>query len=257
MDNDKLIAELKNCCRPPEPERKTEFFQMLAEQRPMEQSLKEKRSATQGPVYSRRFVMNHGEFLLGQMLYIRKRSWVLSGIILLFIMGICCNNSGHYPFALTPLLAAGVLVETERSFRFKMAELEHAARFSLKSIVLARMFLMGAVDTAGLLAAICVVRPLLPYSLIRTFLYMMVPYLAASLAGSVYERKNRADHDWGVIAICILTSALFAAAPVFYSRLYEERLTVVWAAAFIVLIGSLAAGMAGWARELEEPAWSL
>ena len=35
---------------------------MLAEQRPMEQSLKEKRSATQGPVYSRRFVMNHGEF---------------------------------------------------------------------------------------------------------------------------------------------------------------------------------------------------
>ncbi len=35
---------------------------MLAKQRPMEQSLKEKRSATQGPVYSRRFVMNHGEF---------------------------------------------------------------------------------------------------------------------------------------------------------------------------------------------------
>lgn len=247
MDNKKLIIELRKICQTPETERKKEFFQGLAEQKLTEQNLADRR----------RFVMSHGEFLLGQLFYIQKRSWALSAVILLFITGICGRNPGYCPFALTPLLAAVILVETERSFRWKMAELEHAARFSLKSIVLARMFLVGIVDTVGLLVVICVVRPYFSYSLIRLFLYMMVPYLSASLAGSVYERKRRTDHDWGIIMICILSSAFFSAAPVICDWLYEEKLTIIWAAAFFILMSSLVSSISGWVRELEEPVWSL
>lgn len=245
MENKKLIATLSKICRAPEPEGKAEFLQRLEEQ---------------GLTNRRSTAMSHGEFLLGQLPYIEKWIWLLSGAIFLFLMGICYNNPGNYPFALTPLLAAGVLVETRRSYRWKMAELEYTARFSLRSVMLARMFLIGAVDTVGLLIVICAVSPWLSYSVTRVFLYMMVPYLCASFLGSVYERKQRAHHGWGSIVICVLASAFFAAAPFIYGRLYEERMTLLWAAAFVLLVCGLIDSMRKWAREMnferEEPVWS-
>ena len=134
--------------------------------------------------------------------------------------------------------------------------MEYAARFSLRSVILARMFLLGAADTAGLMIVILLVRPCFSYSLTRVFLYMMVPYLTASWLGSVYERKQRTDHGWGSVLICFLSSAAFAAAPVFFERLYEERLTVIWAAVFALLTFSLAGSIREWICGMEEPVWN-
>ena len=241
MDNDKIIKHLKEICSTSEPEEKKAFFQGLEDR---------------GLTSRRPVVINHGDFLLRQFLYVGKWIWLLSAVLLLCITGICYGNTGNYPFALTPLLAAGILVETGRSFRWKMAELEYTARFSLRSVMLARMFLVGIVETAGLLVVIWVVRPWFSYSLIRVFLYMMVPYLAASLLGSVYERKNRSDNNWGSIIICFLSSGLFAAAPYCLSSLYEERFTVIWTVAFILLVFSLVFSMRRWICELEEAVWN-
>ena len=241
MDNDKIIKHLKEICSTSEPEEKKAFFQGLEDR---------------GLTSRRPVVINHGDFLLRQFLYVGKWIWLLSAVILLCITGICYGNTGNYPFALTPLLAVGILVETGRSFRWKMAELEYTARFSLKSVMFARMFLVGIVETAGLLVVIWVVRPWFSYSLIRVFLYMMVPYLAASLLGSVYERKNRSDNSWGSIVICFFSSGLFAAAPYCRSSLYEERFTVIWTVAFILLVFSLVVSMRRWICELEEAVWN-
>ena len=242
MNEERLILQIRELCISPRPEKKREFLQHLREHGMMNRRLP---------------VMSHGEFLAGQLFYIGKWIWILSGFLLLFITWVCCRHPGNYPFALTPLLAAGILLETRRSFRWKMAELEYTARFSLRSVFLARMFLVGAVDTAGLLIVICAIRNWLSYSLIRAFLYMMVPFLCASLFGSLYERKQRADHGWGSIVICIFSSAFFAAAPFVYSRLYEERLTVIWAVAFVLLVCSLVISMRRWIHEMEEPVWNL
>lgn len=241
MDNDKIIKHLKEICSTSEPEEKKAFFQGLEDR---------------GLTSRRPVVINHGDFLLRQFLYVGKWIWLLSAVLLLCITGICYGNTGNYPFALTPLLAAGILVETGRSFRWKMAELEYTARFSLRSVMLARMFLVGIVETAGLLVVIWVVRPWFSYSLIRVFLYMMVPYLAASLLGSVYERKNRSDNSWGSMIICFLSSGLFAAAPYCLSSLYEERFTVIWTVVFILLVFSLVVSMRRWICELEEAVWN-
>ena len=241
MDNDRIIEHLKEICQTPEPEEKEAFFQGLKER---------------GLTSRRPEAINHGDFLLRQFFYVGKWIWLLSAVILLCITGICYGNTGNYPFAITPLLAVGILVETERSFRWKMAELEYVAIFSLRSVMLARMFLVGIVETAGLIVVICVVRPWFSYSLIRVFLYMMVPYLAASLSGSVYERKTRSDNSWGSIIICFLSSGFFAAAPYFLSILYEERFTVIWTVAFILLFFSLAVSMRRWICELEEAVWN-
>ena len=241
MDNDKIIKHLKEICSTSEPEEKKAFFQGLEDR---------------GLTSRRPVVINHGDFLLRQFLYVGKWIWLLSAVSLLCITGICYGNTGNYPFALTPLLAVGILVETGRSFRWKMAELEYTARFSLRSVMLARMFLVGIVETAGLLVVIWVVRPWFSYSLIRVFLYMMVPYLAASLLGSVYERKNRSDNSWGSMIICFLSSGLFAAAPYCLSSLYEERFTVIWTVVFILLVFSLVVSMRRCICELEEAVWN-
>ncbi len=242
MDNDRIIKHLKEICRTPEPEEKKAFFQGLEER---------------GLTSRRPEVINYGDFLLRQFFYVGKWIWLLAAILLLCIAGICYGNTGNYPFALTSLLAVGILVETGRSFRWKMAELEYTARFSLRSVMLARMFLVGVVETAGLMVVILVVRPWFSYSLIRVFLYMMVPYLSASLSGSVYERKNRSDNGWGSIIICFLLSGFFAAVPYCLSTLYEERFTVIWTVVFILLILSLVVSVHRWICELEEPVWNL
>ena len=241
MNNEMIIAQMKEICRLRRPEGKREFFSGLR---------------ARGLLHRRQVAMSHGEFLAGQLCYIEKWVWVLSGMLMLFIVWVCSRNTGNYPFALTPLLAVGILAETGRSYRWKMAELEYAARFSLRSIVLARMFLVGLIDTAGLLIVTFAVRSYLTYSLIRVFLYMMVPYLTAALLGSLYERKKRRDAGLGSIVICILSSVFFAVAPFFVSILYEESLIIIWAAAFILLTCSLAASVREQMREMEEPIWN-
>ena len=271
MDDKRLTAALREYCRreycpAPEPGRKAEFFRKIEKE---------------GLADRRPFAMSQAEFLLGQFSYIDKRVWLLSAAVLLLIIVIGRSAPGNelfaltpsvpepsamepsalepsalMPFALTPLLAAGILAETGRSYRFKMAELEYTARFSLRSVMLARLFVVGTVDTAGILIAVWAVLPRLSYSLLRVFLYMMVPYLSACLLGSLYERKHRADNGWGSIAICILSSAFFAAAPFVYSRLYEERLTILWAAAFALLVCGLAGSMRKWACGMEGPVWN-
>ena len=239
--NNVIIAQMKEICRTGGPEGKREFFRELR---------------ARGLLHRRPVAMSHGEFLAGQLCYIEKWVWVLSWMLMLFIVWVCSRNTGNYPFALTPLLAVGILAETGRSYRWKMAELEYAARFSFRSIVLARMFLVGLIDTAGLLIVTFAVRSYLTYSLIRVFLYMMVPYLLAAFLGSLYERKKRTDAGLGSIVICLLSSAVFAAAPIFMSSLYEESLTIIWATAFILLICSLAVSVREQMREMEEPIWN-
>ena len=241
MNNEKLISQIREFCHSPQPENKREFFQYLKEQGMMNRRLR---------------VMSHGEFLACQLFYIGKWIWMLAGSLLVFIIWISYRHPGNYPFALTPLLALGILLETSRSFRWKMAEFEHAARFSLRSVILARLFLLGTVNTTGLLIVILIVRPCFSYSLLRVFLYMMVPYLTASWLGSVYERMHRTDQGLGSTMICLLSSAFFAAAPAFFSRLYEERLTVFWAAAFILIMCSLAVNLREWIQSKEEPVWN-
>ena len=241
MDNACIVEQMKKTWVAPEPAGKEEFFL---------------RAEENGLLDLRPAVITHREFLAIQLFYIEKRIWVLSGFLLLFLAWICSRNAGNYPFALTPLLAAGILFETGRSERWNMAELEQAARFSARSVLLARSFLLGVIHTAGLVILIPVVRPFYSYSVIRVFLYMMVPYLTAAFLGSLYERKYRTDRGWGSVLICILSSVAFASVPLFFRQLYEERLLVLWAAVLILMICGLTVCIWKSISEKEEPVWS-
>lgn len=241
MKREMFDGRMREICISPEPEGKGEFFRCLNEQ---------------GLLNRRPAVIDHKEFLAIQLFYIEKWLWALSGSMLLLITWVCSRNAGNYSFALTPLLAAGILLENRRSGRWKMTELEQAARFSARSVLLARAFLLSTVNTAGLLAVIWAVRSFFSFSPVRVFLYMMVPYLTASLLGSVYERRHRKDQGLGSVVVCILSSVFFASLPFFFNALYEERLTVLWAAAFILMLCGLTACIREGIAEKGEPIWN-
>ena len=241
MSKKDMIEQMRKFWITPEPAEKEDFFL---------------RVRGNGFLNRRPAVISHKEFLAIQLFYIGKWIWVMSGLLMLFIVWVCSRNAGNYPFALTPLLAAGILFETGRSGRCSMTELEQAARFSARSVLLARAFLLGAINTAGLVIIILVVRPFYSYPVIRVFLYMIVPYLTAALLGSAYERRHRTDHGWGSVLICIMSSAVFASAPFFFQQLYEERLVVLWAAVFILMICGLTVCIWKSISEREEPVWN-
>ena len=108
MNHKNITEQIRELGFAPEPERKKEFFRHVGDM---------------GLLTRRPVVISHKEFLAIQFFYIEKRIWIMSGFLLLFIAWICCRHSGNYPFALTPLLAAGILFETGRSRRWKMTEL--------------------------------------------------------------------------------------------------------------------------------------
>lgn len=101
------------------------------------------------------FVMSRRAFYLTQLGYIRKRIWLLSGLLMVlavrmayFIgnrsleMGrekalLCCIS------AVVPLLAVLVIAEVNRSFTCGMNELEMSTRHNLLEVYLARGIFMG------------------------------------------------------------------------------------------------------------------
>ena len=96
MKREMFAGRMREICISPEPEGKGEFFQRLN---------------GQGLLNRRPAVIDHKEFLAIQLFYIEKWLWALSGSMLLLITWVCSRNAGNYSFALTPLLAAGILLE--------------------------------------------------------------------------------------------------------------------------------------------------
>ncbi|MBR0367982.1 MAG: hypothetical protein IJH86_06255 [Clostridia bacterium] len=131
------------------------------------------------------------EMVLTQAAYIRGRVWVAAGAALIpALLGAfrLPGNAARLMGALLPFSAGIAVLETRRSRDYSMAELERATRFSLRSVVFARMLAIGAVDLGVILlsAAALSARSGLPVP--RTTAEISAPFLAAAWAGLYIER---------------------------------------------------------------------
>ena len=85
-------------------------------------------------------------FMLQQVFYIRKITWLISFFISVCAF-LCADAIGKdcvwIISSMVPLLAVCSITESARSKTYGMAELEQASRFSLKSVMLARMGIMS------------------------------------------------------------------------------------------------------------------
>lgn len=134
------------------------------------------------------------EFVCAQAAYIRKWIWGVS--IAVFGVSLLGAMSAVPDFvwlisALTPFLAVTVAAECGRSVDYGMAELEMATRFSLKSVLFARLGILGVEN----LAILCLMfllgtgsgllRP------VQTGVCILTPYLLTAFIGMSIVRRYR------------------------------------------------------------------
>lgn len=187
-----------------------------------------------------------GNFIRIQFSYISVWSWVAA----ILLLGIAVNLSCFYwqglfssAVAMMPLLALTFISESTRSSVYGMEELEMSSRFSLKSVLLARMAVVGAEDVFLALVLARIVGDeygsmAVQGSYMRTVLYLFVPYLL-SVFGSLWIVRNFAVKE-GLYACAGLALAVSAAAFVSTKNLwwiYQEKYLSAWLMVTVVLGG--------------------
>ncbi|MCM1499531.1 MAG: hypothetical protein NC124_13775 [Clostridium sp.] len=152
------------------------------------------------------------------------------------------DSAGRYFFeayrlsvilVMVPFLAVASVSESNRSVVWEMSELEMAARFSLRSIVLARLTITGIVNVIlELLIALLVGE-----NVGETVLYLLLPYLLTAY-GSLILIRNIDGREG--IYVCagfgVLVGALAGFSTLRYGWIYRPQYAGVWFAAVIFLL---------------------
>ena len=159
------------------------------------------------------------QFLFTQAAYLRPWSWLVSVAIFLAAVFITQNLQPWDVWivsALLPFAALTTVTELSRSARYHMEELEMSARFSLKSLLMARMTLLGL----GNLVLLAVLLPMvvvwseLPVAV--TGCVLLCPYcLTAVLCLVILRRRRHGENLYLCAGAAVAVSLLFGLADRF------------------------------------------
>ena len=182
------------------------------------------------------------EFLITQVCYIRKVIWGFSIVILL----ISALGVQRFPEEIVKLIGSVLpfsavlgILETYRSYTHKMNELEQATRFSLRSVLYARLLIIGIMNTAVILISAIILSSGSGVSVVFVIAKLMIPYLLTMALGlhverSVYGRNNNYISFGIAAAVSLLTFWLDVMGRSFIIAL-SESITVAVAVALLVL----------------------
>lgn len=199
-------------------------------------------------------------FICTQTAYIRKWVWGVSLLIFVISLAgaVCMEKDLLWCIcAFMPVLALTVAAESGRSKLYGMAELELASRFSLRSILLARLGVLGM----GNLALVLLLAPLAfqnsGVSLGRASVYMLCPYLLTVSGGLWIVRRVRGKE---AVYLCAgMAAAVSIGSTVshqIFHTFYQERTFFWWLAALLVFAYGTLRQCFQLVKEAEELAWN-
>jgi hypothetical protein len=201
------------------------------------------------------------QFVGTQTAYIRKWVWGISALI--FAVALIGAEYMERDMlwcisAFMPLLALSVLTESGRSETYGMAEFELSTRFSLKSVVLARLGILGVAN----LALFCLLVPFAYMNnganILQTGVYMACPYLLTAFGGLWAVRKihgKEATYLCAGIAIAVSAGNLFVYQS--FPTIYAGQGFIWWIAALILLGIGTTNQCYQMVKQTEELAWNL
>ena len=232
-----IKVELKDAWEAPVPERKASFLREI-----------------------RHIQVSTADFVKSQLFYIRKRVWGLSLLVLAAAL-VCVHFMERDRLwaisAMVPFIALGAVMEETRSVRFGMWELEQSARFSLKSVTLARMIAIGLVHLGILVILIPLSGGNGSVSLWKCAVYLVVPYLLTTVSGLIAARKLPDNQGSYVCMGCaVLVSLLCMYARGVLPWVYEERYFVWWCVLALYLAGSVYKEYKRMIYQTEDFAWN-
>lgn len=233
-----LKKELRHVFEAPEPEHKKEFLRAL-ERAGMRTIMNDVSNGSTGMA----------AFVIAQIGYIRKWTWGIS--LLIFALSMTgavwvLGNMAGAVSALMPLLALTLVSESGRSENYEMAELEMATRFSLKSVVLARMGILGMENLLILVALFPIGIWKQGFGLMELGVYILVPYLLTAFVGLYIVRRFRGrETDYLCAGVAVGISVLVIAAQSSFPQLYQGNSLAWWGVFALLLCIGLARQCAG------------
>lgn len=179
-----------------------------------------------------------------QICYIRKEVWAVSAAVFAAaLLGAAEAQSGMLWIisALTPFVALTAVTESARSEVFGMAELEATSRFSLKSVMLARMGIVGIAHFLLLCLVLPFVENTEAVGFWRTGVYLVVPYLLTSVLGLwLVRRICGREGNYACLGAAVIVSAMELAGGQNAPCLYQTEYFGWWVAALILLAAAAA-----------------
>ncbi len=205
--------------------------------------------------------INMRQFIAVQATYLRKRSFFFAILLLLpALAGAYLINKYTLWLvsAFIPFLGLLAVTENSRSMVYKMNEFEMSARFSLRSVILTRMGILGAFD----ILVICCLIPLCrignDFSLFRTGLYIFVPYLMTVDAGLwITRRFHSKEAVYDCICAAVLISGTATGLHITSDFIYRASCSIWWFALSVFLIGRMIYEAYFTIKQTEELAWNL
>lgn len=228
-----LILALKQNFEAPPPERKCNFLQ------------------GRGPG---KLSLRH--MLLVQLSYLPKWVWVMFGgifLIALYASRFFKPDMLWLVCALIPFLVLITVTESFRSMACGMEELEMSSRFSLQSILLARMALLGLGNLMLMLGMVYMMGG----SLFRNVLFLMVPYLLTDIGCLTAVRRLKGREGLYVCggiaaAVCCIEILL----SMNCSWILEAQYMGWWLAAVGILLSGNIWELSKTMRKTEEYVWN-
>lgn len=157
------------------------------------------------------------EMLLQQFSYIRVTVWLYALLLIAIAVLGSVYRVEQTILVITmmmPFAAVASVLETRRSRKYGMSELEMATRFSLRSVVIARLLIVGL----AAITVLCVVSPMIATTFGEdvnvTAIHIVIPYFITMIIGLWLERSpfGRAT-EYGSIVVAFVISFL---ALIFY-----------------------------------------
>lgn len=178
-------------------------------------------------------------FVYTQAFYIRKWVWMLDLCVFVAALSGAAYIGKDMLWcicAMTPLLALALLTENGRSESCGMAEFEMATRFSLRSVILARMGILGLTDGVLLCLLAGLGRFYGGVPLAQAGVYMICPYLLTAFLGMWAARViHGRESAYLCVGIAVAVSLLCVFTHFSWPVLYERRYFSWWTVCFLLL----------------------
>lgn len=141
---------------------------------------------------------------------------------------------------------------------YGMEELETASRFSRKSVLLARLCLIGTFHAVLLLALTLLLGGSQGLSLGRTGAYLLAPYLLTAWGSLWLSRRLRGREVlYGATALAVLASGSYSAAVFLADDLFALGALPWWSLAVALLAAALIGEGIAFAKRIKEDTWNL
>lgn len=204
------------------------------------------------------------EFFISQISYIRKRVWCFCILLVagVFTINKCMNNEillfNNTKLiwsisAIFPFLALLSVTELFRSLFYNIEELEMSCRYRLLDVVIAKATILGIGNFTVFIAILYVVDGSCGYGLLRTSLYLILPYLMTCF-GSIlvlkHVRGRESLYYCGLVACFV--SVMDAMGAVSKQIIYNENFIGVWSVLCVTFLILIFAQMSGFVMRMEE-----